>query len=204
MKFLQLSSLFVFVLTAFNFVSAQQLPPNISVTCSNEIIKLSTSTELNSCASFVKLAGLQNKTADPKQTLDAYCPAPKCSDEKTSADAAELKSQCSNDLTNPEVFAIKEILVFNSPIKDCFCFKNSTTGQYCYSDPNSASIFNFISGLGITTPTDINCTDCNKAILNTFVNYFTAHHEALTELPPTVNVTAFQTVVATKCGPSFL
>ncbi|CAG8796195.1 20173_t:CDS:2, partial [Racocetra persica] len=101
-------------------------------------------------------------------------------------------------------FAIKEILVFNSPIKDGFCFKNATTGQYCYSDPNSASIFNFISGLSIITPTDISCTDCNKAILNTFVNYFTAHPESLNELPPTVNVTAFQTAVATKCGPSFL
>ncbi|CAG8485186.1 10339_t:CDS:1 [Racocetra persica] len=108
MKFLQLSSLFVFVLAAFNFVSAQQLPANTSITCSTEIAKLSTSTELISCASFVKLAGLQNKTADPKQTLDTYCSAPKCSDNTTSADAAELKSQCSNDLTTPEVFAIKE------------------------------------------------------------------------------------------------
>ncbi|CAG8660300.1 24408_t:CDS:2 [Cetraspora pellucida] len=204
MKILQLSSLFVFVFAAFKFVSAQQLPANISAACSNELAKLSSSPELNSCASFIKLSALQNATADPGPILDAYCPAPKCSDSTTSADVAELKSQCAADLMNPEVFAIKEILAFNSPVKDSFCFKNATTSQYCYLDPNSKSIFSFISGLGNTIPTDISCTDCNKAILNTFWNFFNAHNESATELPPTVNLTLFLTSVTTKCGPSFL
>ncbi|CAG8776983.1 2641_t:CDS:2, partial [Dentiscutata erythropus] len=202
MKFLSISSLFIFVLVTFNFVSAQQLPQNISSTCQQEILKLAGSSDLNSCASFTKLAQLQN-TTNPQQALDTYCAAPKCSDNTTSADATELKTQCATDLSvnDPNVIAIKQIFVFNSPIKDALCFKSSS-GGYCYLDPNSNSIMGYISGLNATTPTDINCTDCNKAILNIFYNYIKANPASASDL--TIDPTSFQTLVTSKCNSSFL
>ncbi|CAG8634537.1 1063_t:CDS:2, partial [Dentiscutata heterogama] len=186
----------------FNFVSAQQIPTNLSISCLGELTKLFVSSDLNSCASFIKLTQLLNAT-NPTPVLDSYCSAPKCSDNTTSAYATELKSQCATDLTanDPTVYTIKQSLVFNSPLKDSLCFKNSS-GGYCDLDLNSASILIYISGLSVTPPTIINCTDCNKAILNTFVNYFKAHPESLTEL--STNTTQFQNTVTTKCGASFL
>ncbi|CAG8844703.1 20039_t:CDS:2, partial [Gigaspora margarita] len=114
--------------------------------------------------------------------------------------------QCQSDLAmnDPTVSYLKEILIFNFPIKDSFCFKNSS-GGYCNLDPNSTIILNFISGLSATFPTDINCNDCNKAILNTFMNYFKAHSESLAELPVNQTVLeSFQTLVISKCNSSFL
>ncbi|CAG8791974.1 6898_t:CDS:2, partial [Dentiscutata erythropus] len=186
----------------FNFVSAQQIPTNLSTPCLGELTKLAGSSDLNSCASFIKLAPLQN-TTNPQQALDTYCAAPKCSDNTTSADATELKTQCATDLSvkDPNVIAVKQILVFNSPIKDALCFKNSS-GGYCYLDPNTNSIMGYISGLNATTPTDINCTDCNKAILNIFYNYIKANPASESDL--TIDLTSFQTLVTSKCNASFL
>ncbi|RIB29614.1 hypothetical protein C2G38_1041804 [Gigaspora rosea] len=203
MKFLQTISLFVFVFITFNFVSSQQIPTNLTSTCLTElIIKLSGNSELNNCASFTKLAQLQN-TTDPKPILDSYCSAPKCNDNTTSTAATELKSQCATDLAakDPIVTAVKNILVFNSPLKDSLCFKNSS-GGYCDLDPNSKDILGYIGGMNATPPTDINCNDCNKAILNTFVNYFKQHPESTTEL--STDSTSFENLVSTKCGASFL
>ncbi|CAG8836965.1 2310_t:CDS:1, partial [Gigaspora margarita] len=202
MKFLQTSSLFVFVFVTFNFVSSQQIPTNLSSTCLTELIKLSGNSELNSCASFTKLAQLQN-TTNPKPILDSYCSAPKCNDNTTSTAATELKSQCATDLAakDPIVTTVKTILVFNSPLKDSLCFKNSS-GGYCDMDPNSQEILSYIGGANATPPTDINCNDCNKAILNTFVNYFKQHPESTTEL--STDPKSLENLVTTKCGASFL
>ncbi|CAG8773680.1 4837_t:CDS:2, partial [Dentiscutata erythropus] len=193
-------SLFAFVLVTFNFVSAQQT--NLSFTCQQEIIKVGSSSDLNSCASFLKLAPLQNAT-NSTPVFDSYCSLPKCNDNTISSYATELKTQCATVLVakDPIIFNIKQSLVFNAPMRDAFCFKNSS-GGYCDLDPNTDIMLGYLLGFSATPPTDINCTDCNKAILSTFVNYFNAHPESLAELP--ADPTSFETMVKTKCGASFL
>ncbi|CAG8476128.1 26671_t:CDS:2 [Dentiscutata erythropus] len=208
MKFLQISSLFIFMFINFNFVSAQQLqiPSNISASCQAEIQKLASSSDLSSCASFIKLYALQNKTMQSAASLtpiyDSYCAAPKCNDNTTSADATELKSQCQSDLTakDPTVTYLKNVLIFNSPLKDSLCFKNSS-GGYCDLDPNS-DLINYIIGLNATPPANISCNDCNKAILNSFANYFKSNPQSVSEL--SFNTTSFENSVTTQCGSSFL
>ncbi|CAG8506521.1 2661_t:CDS:2 [Dentiscutata heterogama] len=209
MKFLQISSLFIFMFITFNFVSAQQIqiPSNISASCRAEIQKLASSSDLSSCASFIKLYALQNETMQFATSLapiyDSYCAAPKCNDNTTSADATELKSQCQSDLTvkDPTVTYLKNVLVFNSPLKDSLCFKNSS-GGYCVLDPNSDLILNYVLGLNATPPADVSCTDCNKAILNTFANYFKSNSQSVSELPS--DPTSFENTVTTQCGSTFL
>ncbi|CAG8726271.1 9246_t:CDS:2, partial [Dentiscutata erythropus] len=86
-----------------------------------KLVKLAGSSDLNSCASFIKLAPLQN-TTNPQSVLDAYCAAPKCSDNTTSADTNELKTQCATDLSakDPNAITVKQFLIFNSPLRDTF------------------------------------------------------------------------------------
>ncbi|CAG8622871.1 13567_t:CDS:2, partial [Dentiscutata heterogama] len=43
-----------------------------------------------------------------------------------------------------------------------------------------------------TTPTDITCNDCNKAILNIFVDYFKTHPESAAGLPVSRLCTLFK------------
>ncbi|KAF0465980.1 hypothetical protein F8M41_026194 [Gigaspora margarita] len=108
-----------------------------------------------------------------------------CDNTTSAAAAADLKSQCQTDLA------------MNDP--------TNSSGGYCNLDPNSTIILNFISGLSAIFPTDINCNDCNKAILNTFMNYFKAHSESLAELPVNQTVLeSFQTLVISKYNSSFL
>ncbi|RIB29610.1 hypothetical protein C2G38_1041709 [Gigaspora rosea] len=192
MKFLPISSFFVFVLVAFNFVSAQQASTNITSTCEQELTKLFQSSDLNSCSSF-NMFFLQDTS------LDSYCSALKCNDNTISADVTEIKSQCATDLAAKDstVTFLKNFFVFNSPIRDSLCFKNSS-GGYC----DSASILDYISGMNATLPTDITCNDCDKAIINTFVNYFKAHPESVADLP--ADPASFKNSVTTKCGASFL
>ncbi|CAG8776985.1 2642_t:CDS:2, partial [Dentiscutata erythropus] len=175
MKFLPISLLFIFVLVAFNFVSAQQpaVPQNLSSACQQEIIKLASSSDLNSCASFIKLYPLQNATMRTvKPIYDTYCAAPKCSDNITSADAAELQIQCKSELAN-------------------------SSGGYCDMDDNSAAVLNYLPGLNYTQPTDISCSDCNKAILNTFANYFESNPQSVAVL--SIDPTSFENFVTSKC-----
>ncbi|RIB27368.1 hypothetical protein C2G38_2137849 [Gigaspora rosea] len=133
MKFLPISSFFVSVFVAFNFVSAQE---DLSITCQQGLDKISSTPEFNNCASFLKLASLQNPTNDPKPIYDSYCSATKCSESTTSAAADDLKSQCQTELTTKDSFTtyLKTVLVFNSPLKDSLCFKDSS-GGYCNLDP---------------------------------------------------------------------
>ncbi|CAG8476149.1 26672_t:CDS:2 [Dentiscutata erythropus] len=211
MKFLPISSLFIFVLVAFNFVSAQQpavpAPQNVSSACQQEVIKLASSSDLNSCASFIKLYALQNKTMQSAASLtpiyDSYCAAPKCNDNITSADAVELQTQCQSELAmkDPTTSYLHTILVLNSPVKDSLCFKNSS-GGYCDMDDNSAAVLNYLLGLNYTQPTDLSCSDCNKAIFNTFANYFKSNPQSVTTL--SIDPTSFENFVISKCGSSFL
>ncbi|KAF0504109.1 hypothetical protein F8M41_019620 [Gigaspora margarita] len=209
MKFLQISSLFVFALVAFSFVSSQQpqLPTNLSSTCLTEIAKLLGNSEFKNCASFIKLIPLQTSKNDRKQILDSYCSAPKCNDNITSAAATDVKSQCATDLAAKDYvsFALKGSMVFNPVMKDALCLKNSS-GGYCELDPKSEGILGYIGGLNVTPPTDtdfdIICNDCNKAIINSFVNYFKAHPETTAEL--SADPTPFENWFTTKCGASFL
>ncbi|CAG8476107.1 26670_t:CDS:2 [Dentiscutata erythropus] len=209
MKFLQINPLLVFVLVAFNFVYAQTvIPGNVSTSCGVELNKLILTPDYSTCASFLKLLPLQN-TSDPKNVLDGYCSSPKCSDSTTNNSATELKNLCQKELNtsspDPQLIALKDILIFNTPIEQSLCLKNSS-GGYCYTDSDSSAIFGFLSGLNATNPPrDINCTDCNKAIVNTFVNFYKAHPESTPELPVSQQeLNNFQTMVSTKCNSSFI
>ncbi|RIB29607.1 hypothetical protein C2G38_2027548 [Gigaspora rosea] len=201
MKFLSMSSLFIFVVVAFNFVFAQNnVPP--SNTCLQEFTKLNSSSDLNNCASFVKLMPLHGATMQNSTSIyDSYCSAPKCSDSVTTADANELKTQCQPELAAKDTFFtyLKTVLVFNSPLRDSLCFKNSS-GSYCGLVEDTAVTLNYILGLNSTQP-NLNCSNCNKAILNTFMNYIKQHPETQADLP--VDQSSIQTI-ASKCGNSFL
>ncbi|CAG8506504.1 2660_t:CDS:2, partial [Dentiscutata heterogama] len=180
------------------------VPQNVSSACQQEIIKLSSSSDLANCASFVKLYPLQNATIQNATSIyDSYCAAPKCSDSITSADAAELKNQCQSELAmkDPTTSYLKTILVFNSPVRDSLCFKNSS-GGYCDLDDNSAAVFNYLLGLSYTQPTNLSCSDCNKAILNTFANFFKSNPQSVADL--SIDPTSFESFVTSKCGSSFL
>ncbi|CAG8791932.1 16762_t:CDS:2 [Gigaspora margarita] len=195
-----MNSLFVFVVVAFNCVFAQTL----SLTCQQEQAKLNSSSDLNNCASFVKLMPLHGATMQSSaQIYDSYCSAPKCSDNTTTNDANELKSQCQQELAAKEPFTtyLKTVLAFNSPLKDSLCFKNAS-GGYCGLDETTAATLNYILGLNSTQPANLNCNDCNKAILNTFMNYIKQHPESQADLP--IDQSSFQTLVTSKCGNSFL
>ncbi|CAG8836907.1 10739_t:CDS:2, partial [Gigaspora margarita] len=184
---------------AFNCVFAQTL----SLTCQQEQAKLNSSSDLNNCASFVKLMPLHGATMqNSAQIYDSYCSAPKCNDNTTTTDANELKTQCQQELAAKEPFTtyLKTVLVFNSPLKDSLCFKN-TSGGYCGLDVTTAATLNYILGLNSTQPTNLNCNDCNKAILNTFMNYI-KHPESQADL--LIDQSSFQPLITSKCGSSFL
>ncbi|RIB29609.1 hypothetical protein C2G38_2056262 [Gigaspora rosea] len=213
MKSLQINSLLVFVLVAFNFVSAQTvIPGNVSTSCGVELNKLILTPEYSNCASFLKLLPLQN-ASDPKPVLDGYCNAPKCSDSTTNTSATEVKSLCQRELNtsnpqgpDPQIMALKDILIFNAPIVQSLCFKNSS-GGYCYTDSDSSQIFGYLSGLDSSSPPrDITCSSCNKAIVNTFVNFYKAHPESTADLPQNTqgSINNFETMVTQRCGQDFL
>ncbi|CAG8757912.1 16252_t:CDS:1, partial [Acaulospora colombiana] len=81
-----------------------------------------------------------------------------------------------------DVVLLTEIIPLYSPIRDSICFKDPS-GGYCVTDDFIAaqkyglnqSSLNPLSNI----PASVICTNCNKAIVNTFLNYENNHNGVL-------------------------
>jgi len=121
--------------------------------------------------------------------VDATCALPKCSDEGVKGAIEAVTTGCAADLNNPLIQLALGAMTFYSPVRDIICFEDNK-GEYCtvetfkniLSLPPPPKDFKLLGGiidkLIVAEPRAI-CTPCNKAILNTIVDFLKKNPQAL-------------------------
>lgn len=119
--------------------------------------------------------------------VDAICAAPKCSDKGIAGAISAVKEGCSADLKDPLVPLALGVLEFYSPVRDIICFKDNKD-EYCVVESVTKILtlptppFKLLGGIidkVATAEPKFICTPCNKAIVNTLLDFFKEHPEAL-------------------------
>lgn len=121
--------------------------------------------------------------------FDATCALPKCSDSGVKNALKTVSEGCASDLNNPLIQLALGAITFYSPVRDVICFKDNKD-EYCLVEtvtniltlPAPPSDFKLLGGiidkLVTAEPRSI-CTPCNKAILNTVVDFLKKNPAAL-------------------------
>lgn len=151
--------------------------------------------------------------------VDAICADPKCSDEGVANAIKTLKEGCSSgsDLKNPIAQLAIAAATFYSPVRDILCFKDFEN-EYCTVEtiknilslpPAPIKLLGGIIDQVIFAEPKFICTPCNKAIVNTLIDFFTAHPEALDILEHAFKIgeeelKIGQIGLAIKCGSPFV
>jgi hypothetical protein len=154
--------------------------------------------------------------------IQAICADPKCSDEGVAAATKAVNDGCSADLDNPIIELVLGVLTFYSPVRDIICFENNkeelcivetfTTIFTLPPPPPDFTLFNalgpVLSSVIVAEPKFI-CTACNKAILNTAVNFLKKNPQALAILEQAFKIGEEELIlgkifVFLKCGFEFL
>ncbi|RIA92306.1 hypothetical protein C1645_820907 [Glomus cerebriforme] len=151
--------------------------------------------------------------------VDAVCADPKCSEKGVAAASQAVAEGCAKDANNPLVPLIQGVLLFYSPVRDVICFKDNKD-QYCTVEtvttvltlPPPPKDFKLLGGLidklAVAEPKFI-CTPCNKAMVNTLIDFFEEHPEALAIVEEVFHIGQEELFVAKlygflKCGFQFL
>lgn len=151
--------------------------------------------------------------------FDATCALPKCSDEGVKTALEAVTTGCASDINNPLIQLAIGAMTFYSPVRDIVCFKDNKD-EYCLVEtitnvltlPPPPKDFKLLGGiidkLVVAEPKAI-CTPCNKAILNTVVNFLKKNPQALLILNAAFNVGENELFIGKlyvflKCGFQFL
>ncbi|GBB91656.1 hypothetical protein RclHR1_01900021 [Rhizophagus clarus] len=151
--------------------------------------------------------------------FDATCSIPKCSDEGVKNAIQTVTEGCAADIKNPLIQLALGAMTFYSPVRDIICFKDNKD-EYCLVEtftnilslPAPPKDFKLLGGiidkLVVAEPRSI-CTPCNKAILNTVVDYLKENPAALALLNAAFNVGPNEFFIAKlyvflKCGFEFM
>lgn len=121
--------------------------------------------------------------------VDAVCAVPKCSDEGVANAQKALAEGCSSeqDQKNPIAQLAFAAVTFYSPARDIVCFKDSKD-EYCTVEtvenilslpPAPVKILGGVVDKVIVAEPKFICTPCIKAIVNTLIDFFKEHPEAL-------------------------
>jgi hypothetical protein len=149
----------------------------------------------------------------------AFCPAPKCSDQGVAGAIKIIQDGCKEDLDkkNPLVGIIFDAAVFYSPIHDIMCFKFDKA--FCWDEtiltvtklppsPIKVTGDKLLDAVAVSDPSAV-CTKCNKAIVNTFLNFITDKGSDLARQIlasfgiDQAKLDEIKTFVAVKCGINF-
>ncbi|CAG8578333.1 3235_t:CDS:1, partial [Scutellospora calospora] len=214
MKYFRFTShLFIALVTLSTTQSQFTFGPDISPQCSSAVQTFLNSSEFNGCFPYNKLSNQMKPytnftdfKSDEREIIniaDSICSLPKCSDSLISSFNSTFQSKCSDEIAKkkPDTNSIADFIWEYSPLRDSFCFKNST-GGYCLVETidNIEGINNLEQTYSNLTE-QILCTKCNKAILNTFFNYVVSHP------PPTdisFLISFLKPLIDSKCNSSFL
>jgi len=201
-------------------LGSAQLSGNLSPGCESALTKLLGDKDINACFPFGAVTSLATSGQVPDQTTlknaaDAICADPKCSDALISQTQSTVKAACQADITaNVTIAQLVDVAVtLYSPTRDSICFKNST-GGYCFiesyatteqilqSAPANQNPALTFAG----APKEAICTPCNKAILNTYINFQNANPNAFADIPQITNqdITDGKNALTGKCGQDFL
>uniref|UniRef100_A0A1D1ZFQ9 E3 ubiquitin-protein ligase HUWE1 n=1 Tax=Anthurium amnicola TaxID=1678845 RepID=A0A1D1ZFQ9_9ARAE len=151
--------------------------------------------------------------------FDAICGVPKCSDDGVANALKTVEESCAKDLKNPLIQLALGVLTFYSPVRDIICFKDNKD-EYCLVEsitnvltlPPPPPDFHLLGGLTdklfVAEPKFI-CTPCNKAILNTAVNFLKKNPIAVKILETAFNIGDEELLLGKifvfgKCGFEFL
>ncbi|CAG8628795.1 18590_t:CDS:2, partial [Acaulospora morrowiae] len=186
-------------------------PINASMSCMSTINEFLSTPEVNSCFPYTKtiLPALTNSSQDPIAILDSICSLPKCSDSLISSFLSTVKKGCAQDLAqnNTDIVTLTELIPLYSPTRDSICFKGPS-GGYCLTDDSV-----LVQKYGVNTnssdplsnvPASDFCTNCNKAIVNTYLNFIKTNPGVIDPLLSPVQVTGLKAIMTDKCGSSFL
>jgi len=151
--------------------------------------------------------------------FDATCSIPKCSNKGVKGAIKTVAEGCSADLTNPLIQLALGAMTFYSPVRDIICFKDNKD-EYCLVEtvtnvlslpappPDFKLLGGIIDKLVVSEPKAI-CTPCNKAILNTAVDFLKENPAALSMLSTAFNIGPNELFIGKlffflKCGFEFL
>lgn len=149
----------------------------------------------------------------------AFCPAPKCSDQDVAGAIKIIQDGCKEDLDkkNPFIVMVFDAAVFYSPIHDIMCFKFDKA--FCWDEsiltviklppsPIKVTGDKLLDAVAVSDPSAV-CTKCNRAIVNTFLNFITAKGSELAQQIlasfgiDQAKLDQLRTFVAVKCGINF-
>ncbi|KAF0559072.1 hypothetical protein F8M41_007040 [Gigaspora margarita] len=204
----------------------------LSPQCQGAFINMITDPEFVQCVPILEVMSfisepdlLLNVKTDPIANgpkllpiIDAICHIQKCPDGFMNNSLTEIMTYCNSDFDskNPDVQLTVDILTLYSPIRDIICFMNNE-GVNCIVEtainllklpsPPFKLFGEFIDKLVAAEPKII-CTPCNKAIVNTFLNFLKEHPDALNILYENfkfgeTELSYFEFFGYTKCGFQF-
>lgn len=151
--------------------------------------------------------------------VNAICAVPKCSDSGVANALQSVKEGCSSkdDQKNPIVQLAVGVITFYSPVRDIICFENNkkelcivetVTNILTLPAPPIKLLGGIIDKLIFAEPKSI-CTPCNKAIVNTLIDFFTANPDAIDLLEEAFHIGEEELKIgefyfAIKCGAPFV
>ncbi|CAB4428879.1 unnamed protein product [Rhizophagus irregularis] len=149
----------------------------------------------------------------------AFCPAPKCGDKDVAGAIKIIQDGCKEDLDKKNQFIVMvfDAAVFYSPLHDIMCFKFDKA--FCWDEsiltviklppsPIKVTGDKLLDAVAVSDPSAV-CTKCNKAIVNTFLNFITAKESDLARQIlasfgiDQAKLDQLKTFVAVKCGINF-
>ncbi|CAG8620484.1 15506_t:CDS:2, partial [Cetraspora pellucida] len=186
----------------------------LSPDCSTAVQNFLNSSEFNTCFPYNQLSnqidyftniqdlsGIESKLISVE---DSICKLPKCSESIISNFNSTFRSKCSTDIAaqKSDAITISALIYEYSPLRDSLCFKNST-GGYCVIETFETYLKEGGNYANLTS--QVLCTTCNKAIINTWVNYIKSHPPP-PELSSGINLgfSYVESEVNKTCGPSFI
>ncbi|CAG8727701.1 9089_t:CDS:2, partial [Dentiscutata heterogama] len=209
-----------FIVEGYTVVS----PVNITPTCQSRLEQIYNATDINACLPFISLSSLLSQSSTPSDSMslyDAICSLQRCTDTFISSTLSSFKIDCTSELAtnNPAVYGVELLFTFYSPLISSYCFKNATGGSCIlkyredYALYAGAGVSRTISNpLNFTVLPDITnvpylivCTNCVKAMANTFLNYLSSNPGDYAIIGTTQDdINNRKTQYTAKCGSSFL
>ncbi|CAG8719046.1 15107_t:CDS:2, partial [Gigaspora rosea] len=209
-----------FIVEGYTLIS--QVP--LSSTCQSRLEQMYNATDINTCIPYISLSSLLSQSDVPPDTMSLYnaiCSLERCSDTFISSTLSSFKIDCTSDLisNNSAVFGVELLFTFYTPLINSYCYKNSTGGSCIlkyredYTTYAGAGIsrantnpLNFTVLPDITNvPASIVCTNCVKAMANTFLDYLDSNPGDYFILGTTqTDINNRKIQYTAKCGSSFL
>ncbi|CAG8719576.1 32348_t:CDS:2 [Gigaspora margarita] len=210
-----------FIVKGYTLIS-KEIP--LSSTCQSRLAQMYNSTDINTCIPYISLSSLlsqSNIVPDSMSLYNAICSLERCTDTFISSTLSSFKIDCTSDLisNNSAVFGVELLFTFYTPLINSYCYKNSTGGSCVLKYREDYTTF---AGAGVSrdntnplnftvlpditnVPSSIVCTNCVKAMANTFLDYLDSNPGDYSILGTTqTGINNRKDQYTAKCGSSFL